>query len=185
MTQYNGYFGCTFCDILRVFVDKGIQYPILPQHEIPLSQLRTDEGILQDMIAAHHTGKPVRRVKGPAALMNLHYHGLFFGSAVDDLHAIHEGNAEHHTGLLLRPGIGTLSSENKLNIINARMKTIKTPSGIARKPQDIKRRAEWKGSEWRNWLFYYSIPCLTGLIPQKYINHLAMLSFATFLLSQE
>ncbi|GAB1868075.1 DUF4218 domain-containing protein [Camponotus japonicus] len=185
MTQYNGYFGCTFCDILGVSVNRGIRYPILPNPEMNVPQLRTNESILQNMIAAYHIGTPVKGVKGPAALMNLHHYGLLSGSAVDDLHAVHEGNAQHHTELLLKPGIGALSAEEKIRIINARMRTIKTPTGIARKPQDIKRRAQWKGSEWRNWLFYYSIPCLTGLIPHKYINHLAMLSFGTFLLSQD
>ncbi|EFN72294.1 hypothetical protein EAG_11530, partial [Camponotus floridanus] len=185
MTQYNGYFGCTFCDILGVSINSGIRYPILPNPEMNVPQLRTNESILQNMIAAYHIGTPVKGVKGPAALMNLHHYGLLSGSAVDDLHAIHEDNAQHHTELLLKPGIGALSAEEKIRIINARMRTIKTPTGIARKPQDIKRRAQWKGSEWRNWLFYYNIPCLTGLISHKYINHLAMLSFGTFLLSQD
>ncbi|CAL1671838.1 unnamed protein product [Lasius platythorax] len=108
MTQYNGYFCCTFCEILGVSVDKGIRYSIL---DVP--QLRTNEGILQNMIAAYHTSTPVKEVKGPTALMNLHHYGLFSGSAVDVLHAVHEGNAQHHTELLLRPGIGTLSAEKK------------------------------------------------------------------------
>lgn len=139
MTQYNGYFGCTFCDILGVSVDRGIQYPILSNPEMNVPQLRTNKSILQNMIAAYHTGTPVKGVKGPAALMNLHHCGLLSGSAVDDLYAVHEGNAQHHTELLLKPGIGDLSAEEKIRIINARMRTIKTPTGIARKPQDIKQ----------------------------------------------
>lgn len=120
-------------------------------------QLRTNDGILQDMIAAYNTNRNVKGIKGPAALMNLNHYGLASGSAVD-LHAVHEGIAQHHMELLLKPGIGPLLTEEKIRIINARMSTIKTPTGVARKSQDIKRRAQWKGSEWRNWLFYYGIP---------------------------
>lgn len=49
----------------------------------------------------------------------------------------------------------------------------------------MKNRRQFKGTEWRNWLLYYSVPCLQGLFAQKYIKLFELLSHPTFLLSQD
>ncbi|KAJ1523194.1 hypothetical protein ONE63_001081 [Megalurothrips usitatus] len=45
--------------------------------------------------------------------------------------------------------------------------------------------AIWKGSEWRNWLSFYVIPCLQGIVPERSLRVLVLLSKAVFLLCRD
>lgn len=50
--------------------------------------------------------------------------------------------------------------------------SIKPPSEITRVPRSITEYKMWKASEWKNFLLYYSLPCLQGIrMPKKYIDH--------------
>lgn len=40
-------------------------------------------------------------------------------------------------------------------------------------------------SELRSWLFHYSLPCLRGVLPEKYLHHYLLLVNAVWLLNQE
>ncbi|KAK3925568.1 Protein transport protein SEC13 [Frankliniella fusca] len=44
-------------------------------------------------------------------------------------------------------------------------------------------RKQMKGSEWRNWIIYFAVPCLKGLINQEHITPVELLSHGAFLLS--
>ena len=41
------------------------------------------------------------------------------------------------------------------------------------------------GSEFRNWLLFYSIPVLSGILPNPYLTHLSLLIAGILLLSSE
>ena len=43
----------------------------------------------------------------------------------------------------------------------------------------------WKASEWRNWILFYAVPCLEGIIRSCDLNHLTLLSRATFILNKD
>ena len=49
------------------------------------------------------------------------------------------------------------------------MLKIKPPCEITRTPQSITEH--YKAHDWKNFTLYYSIPCLDGLMPKKYIQH--------------
>ena len=72
-------------------------------------------------------------------------------------------------------------------VIHARLRTIRTPTFISRKPTNIERYKTWQSTEARNFLLYYMVPCLTGDIlndAHEYIDHFAFLFFL-FLLSRQ
>lgn len=48
---------------------------------------------------------------------------------------------------------------------NNKLLQIKPPCEITRTPRSITERKYWKGSEWRNFLLYYSVVCLQNLMP--------------------
>jgi len=54
---------------------------------------------------------------------------------------------------------------------DARLTNIQSPCEITRTPQSIKQRTQWKASEYKNFLLYYSLICLDGLLPKKYVKH--------------
>ncbi|KAE8742188.1 hypothetical protein FOCC_FOCC012274 [Frankliniella occidentalis] len=73
-------------------------------------------------------------------------------------------------------------------LINARLVSITIPPKLlARTLRGIDTRAKWRGHEWRNWILYYAYPypCLTGLLPLRYLRHLLKLFRATFLVSRD
>ncbi|KYN18658.1 hypothetical protein ALC57_09026 [Trachymyrmex cornetzi] len=54
---------------------------------------------------------------------------------------------------------------------DARLTDIQPPCEITRIPQSITKRSQWKASEYKNFLLYYSLICLDGLLPKKYVKH--------------
>lgn len=69
--------------------------------------------------------------------------------------------------------------------INERLTALKPPTCITRTPRSLKDRAIWKASEWRSWLTLYSLVCLRGILPNKYLIHLSMLVVAIRILLDE
>jgi len=59
----------------------------------------------------------------------------------------------------------------KIRSFDARLTDIQPPCEITRIPQSIKQRTQWKASEYKNFLLYYSLICLDGLLPKKYVKH--------------
>lgn len=189
MSTHSTHYACTMCTIKGVTVDKTVRWP-LEHEEMPLVEERTDAGMKQDMTQATLQEASVRGHQGSTPLMLLPSLNLRDGNGVDDLHAIYEGAVAHITNLLLHNvercdrsmGYDVLCS-----IIDRRLKAITTPSNIARKPGNtsIKNIAQMKGSELRNWILYYALICLLGLIPNVYLKPLEHLSRAAYLFSMD
>lgn len=182
MSQYNAHYGCTICYYYGSYIEGSMRYPLTSHDEV---RKRTHDGIIIDMRTAFENEQTIRGVCGPSELMNLQGFNLIRGQAIDVLHCIWIGVAQKHTNLLLK-SVGYeyyINSDTKA-IINQRLKVIKIPTILSRKPRSLEQMPKWKAIEWRNWLLFYAIPCLQGCIPQKYIDHLAMLSNTVFLLSQ-
>ncbi|XP_018404143.1 PREDICTED: uncharacterized protein LOC108780824 [Cyphomyrmex costatus] len=151
MKQFNGYYGCTFCEHPTEAVDGRRKYVIsesVPEH-------RSDESIRIAMVEAHNrnNGKDVKGVRGPSVLMNLFYFNLIDGMIPDYMHSVLLGSFRQHTELLL-------SSPNEdfyigrpdiLSLIDERLINIQTPKWITRAPRSLTVRRLWKGSEWRSW----------------------------------
>ena len=186
MTLYNRYYWCTFCDHTEIYASGSMKYPIRLHSDLLQLILQTHESFLQQMIEAHALNHEVHGVKGPAPLMNLNHFDLASGFVVDDLHAIYLGVVQFHIKLLFTNVEQDyyLNAESK-RIIDNRLEQIKTPREISRKTRSITFKAQWKASEWRNWLLYFCIVFLKNLIPSKYILHLEMLAQAVFIFSQE
>lgn len=73
----------------------------------------------------------------------------------------------------------------KISDINSRLLEIKPLSNITRMPRPISDRFHWKANEWRNWLLFYSLPCLLGILPKKYLNHFGFFVTAIFMLLKD
>lgn len=80
--------------------------------------------------------------------------------------------------------IDSISLKNLTDTIDSRLLSIQSPTGINRSPRSIEHYCKWKASEWRSWLLLYCISCLQGLLKDKYLAYLTMLSQATNILIQ-
>ena len=171
MTQFNGEFICTFCYSKGEVNASTRTYPI--ENNAPS---RTDNEIRHDMIEAHESQNKVRGVKGVSSLIKLKDFVLSRGVVVDSMHNIFVGVIKQHTELLL---FGRAIDPWYRG--SPRSKAIIIPSRISRYPRNIEDCKNWKASEWRNRLLYYSIFCLKDIIRQQDLDHLKLLSEAAFL----
>ena len=69
--------------------------------------------------------------------------------------------------------------------LNERLMKMTPPHEIHRQPRPMNEKAKWKASEWRSWLFFYSVICLQGLIPIEVLNHYSLMVESIFILLQD
>lgn len=62
---------------------------------------------------------------------------------------------------------------------------VKPPQWFTRLPRSLLDRQYWKASEWRGWLLHYAVPCLRGILPQRFLDHLCLLVNSVFLLLKD
>ena len=75
------------------------------------------------------------------------------------------------------------SCSKLVSVADERLKSIKPPTVITRAPRSLSERKYWKASEYRSWLFYYSLPIMFGLLPDDYYQHYALLCQAIYTLN--
>jgi hypothetical protein len=126
-------------------------------------------------------------VKGPTVLA---LHGCFDlvgGVAIDDLHGVHLGV----TLLLLHLWLDRTNRGkpfligDKIGECDARLLSIKVTDEMSRVPKSLTDFGRWKGAELRNWLLFYSLPVLRGVLAAEYLGHLALLTSAIFIFTSE
>lgn len=180
--QFNGYSACSYCYHPGTLIDgKFVRYTILND-----VQKRTHENALQDMEEAFISGEIINGFKGISPLAALPFFDVINGFAIDYMHTCLIGVVRQLTDLWLesknhRQGyyIG-----RGISRIDAKLLKIKPPNNISRIPKSLKERALWHANEFRNWLLFYSIPCLYNILPKRYLLHFALLSKSIYTLLQ-
>ncbi|XP_046395709.1 cytoplasmic dynein 2 heavy chain 1 [Ischnura elegans] len=190
MSQFNGYYGCTLCYHKGEFTRKGMRYP-LSSTRYPD---RTHEDIVQGMVVAfgkrdekNYRKRLVKGVKGPTPLMLLKHIDLCVSFPPDYMHSVLLGVVRKHVDLLVS-SVGRkyyIGGEDKIAVIDNCLQSIHPPHSITRTPRGLKDMSLWKASEWRSFIVFYCIVCLDGVLKNKYIAHLGMLSTALYLLLQK
>ncbi|KAK3933233.1 Integration host factor subunit beta [Frankliniella fusca] len=196
MQTFHAFYGCTYC-----YQEQERTAPRKRRFEILAepAALRTPESTYQDALIAYEKRdlpKPEDRVhrgvKGPSVNMGLLYFNLIWGFAIDYMHAVLLGIVKTHMKLIFEASrrkywldvTERTAIDDIYKSIDERLLSIKPPTGITRVPRSISMWKCWKASEWRSWLLFYCIPCLCGLIKDKYIVHISLLSRAVSLLLQ-
>ncbi|XP_046409176.1 uncharacterized protein LOC124174087 [Ischnura elegans] len=108
------------------------------------------------------------------------------------MHCILLGVARLHTNLLLecvwkKFWIDMLPEDSMDYMISSVDKQLLKICGvfsITRSARSLTQRKLWRASEWCSWLLFYCIPCLRGLLKNKYLLHLSLLSKAMCILLQ-
>jgi len=197
MQTFSAHNGCTFCYQKTERTVKRLKY--VTQVDPPV--MRTRKLYARDLqesykrqSATRENDRQYKGVKGPSSLASLFYFNLFTGFVVDYLHNILLGVTKTYFELLFqstnRKFWNLLESdiyamEDVIAEIDARLTKITPPTCISRTPRTIKDWSSWKANEWRSFLLFYSIPCLKGLLKDKYLVHFTMLAKGTSLLLQK
>lgn len=181
MKRFNGRCGCTYCLAEGEMADNTWVY------RVGNHQLRTNESIRRDGLEAIQEGHTVNGVKGISALTRLPQFDLREGVPVDGAHNCYLGVAKRLVVRWLTDANEGwyIGNPNSIAAIDAKLLTIKTPTRISRTPRSITMYKLWKATEWRNWLLYYALPCLDGILPQRYMIHLEKLVKAVYILNSD
>ncbi|XP_071570621.1 uncharacterized protein [Temnothorax nylanderi] len=186
MIRFNGFYGCNFCEHPTEGVDGYRRYTMstcVPPNRTDTSiRCRMQNTLNGEILPVMNMG-----IKGPSVLMNLEGFNLVDGIVPDYMHSVLLGVIRQYTEMILtsRGEEYYVGSPNQLAIINQRLTSIRPPTCITRLPRTLEERKCWKASEWRSWLLWYMLICLRGLLPMKYLRHVALLITAIHILLQK
>ncbi|KAK3916587.1 hypothetical protein KUF71_025702 [Frankliniella fusca] len=180
--QFNGNYGCPRC------LQKGEQYEGSTVHvyrHSPNVPLRTNESLQLHGRAAVASGLPCFGVKGVSLLYRM-VSDLIRSTGIDAMHGVFSGLGK----ALLELWFHSDHKESDFTLyhfvdsVNARLKEFKVPSFLNKFTQSVSDLTSWKSLDFKVWLFYYSIPVLSGLMSQVYLDHHMLLVSAVYILSQ-
>ncbi|KAK3744830.1 hypothetical protein QZH41_008812 [Actinostola sp. cb2023] len=137
-------------------------------------------------ISNQESGMSKYSVKGLLGLswaFSLPLFDIVKGTAVDYMHCICEGVIEQHFNKWFGVGDNSIFPchiGKQLQEIDVEILQVKPTSEITRKPRKMSDWHDWKASEKRAFLLYYSVPLLMGRLPEEYLNHYNLLVGAIF-----
>ncbi|KAK6478319.1 hypothetical protein HHUSO_G20613, partial [Huso huso] len=176
MVQYNGLYGCGFCQDSGKVVSKGKgNARVYPYNRD--SYVRTTAETLENAKHALKEGKPVNGVKGPSLLSVIPSFDLIDNFVPDYMHCVLLGV----TRQMAKLWFDTQYHNEKFYLgsmvcmIDRILLSIKPPCNISRAPRSVTIRKYWKAHEWQAWLLFYSVPILKDLLPEKYYVHWCLL----------
>jgi hypothetical protein len=201
---YNGQYGCSFCEIKCTGRGKGNGpgkiYPFdenIAKRPLPL---RTAAKVIQHantLFGESRTEREARGIPHPMHVKGVKGYPPFGliknfdvvnSQSPDYLHSCLVGVVKRWTKHILTST--QHSRDNKYyigqmsNILDEKLKSIRVPSFVTRPPRAVKYLSFWKASEFRNWLFFYSLPCLEGILDKKYLQHHSLLVEAIYTLNK-
>lgn len=186
MTYYNGSEACITCEEPGVTVRQGRGHSKSYPYRSPEAQfpLRSHAQVLEHMNKASVKTR-LKGFKGISGLSFFPSFDMVLGTVPDYMHAVLLGV----TKTLMTKWFSATESgcENfigkQIKQVSQRQMNIRPPYHIERLPRDLEKHyANFKATELQAFLLYYSLPCLYGILQRKYLDHLALLSDAVYIL---
>ncbi len=107
------------------------------------------------------------------------------GYVVDSMHCIDLGVTRNLVSMWFDNSGELWYIGRHVEEINKRLKLFRPPNYIHRLARPITERKFWKASEWRNFLIFYSLIVMKGILPQKYLLHFMLLVDSVHLLQRD
>ncbi len=191
INQFNGQFGCSWCMHEGTVLEKGKghvrAYTVEQNVVYPLR--RSDDLVQHAAMCVDQNVDHVNGVCIASPLILLHDSGFDMVNSftVDYMHAVLLGcvrqfcklwfDTSYHT----KPWyIGT-----QMFLLDRKLLRVRPPSEVRRLPRSLAVRKLWKATEWRNWLLYYSVPVLDGVLSNRYLHHWLLLVYCIYELLKE
>lgn len=180
---FRGEYGCAFC------LHPGEETPVgrgrARVYRGDIQRLRTARQHLEDVttIMQRNNRSVIHGIKGPSVLMNLNMFDVCSSFVPDYLHCVLLGVVktmfEFWTLGKNKDRPFYIGNDAKLDQFDEVFLSIKPPSELTKTPRSIHLAKLWRGHEWKNFLLYYSIPCLKAVnFPNKFLNHWFLLVFS-------
>ena len=176
MSEYNGRFGCGFCEHEGKVVVRGNGHSRVYPLEEDLPPRRTHKNTVAYARIAVASGKPYRGVKGASPLLLLPCFDIIRGFCPEYMHSVLLGVVRQFVNLWLESPGEAFSL--RCHHVDQFLIQEYPPSEVKRSPRSIEERKQWKASEWRSFLLLYSPVVLSGLLPRKFFCHWMLLVYA-------
>lgn len=76
----------------------------------------------------------------------------------------------------------TFISLRDRKLVSIKLQNIKPPRQVQRLSRPIEEKSYWKAREWENWLLFYSVVILRGILKKVYLDHWFLLAEAMHIL---
>lgn len=179
VNQYNGLFGCSYCFQKgeRISVGRGFARVYCYSNN---ERIRTSNGHEELVRLALNRRKVIKGVKGPSIMALVPNLNIIYSYPPEYMHACIIGVGKlfgtewfHSKNRTEKWYLGLKSTD-----FDNRLFAIKPPCEITRTPQSIKNNIQYKANDWKYFILYYSLPCLSGLIDNKYYKHWFLFVFS-------
>lgn len=182
--QFNAFYGCGYCLNKGVTVEKGAGWVRVFPLSYPMPELRTHESTFQHAVTCTRLGHPVKGIKGTSILFFIPFLNVITGLIPDIMHCVYLGVVSQFINLWLgSPGQPYYIPKSSL--IDDELDNFKVPNEILRDFRNMSDHlSDWKASEYRNFLLFYSAIALKKLLPPVYYKHWMLLVNAMRMLLQ-
>lgn len=175
IVNFNGCFGCNTCEIET--------QPCLPiPNKKNVRAYISSECSLRTVETMRNLEKGV---KGVAVISQIPLLDMSTCVVPEYMHCVLLGVVKQCLQFWLERDRGGLSSlHNYTNELDQFMNEIRPPISFHRLPRPVSEFKHWKASEFLNWLLYYSLPALQGILHETYLSHWILLVTGVFNLLQ-
>ncbi|XP_051170591.1 uncharacterized protein LOC127287612 [Leptopilina boulardi] len=176
--QYSGYCSCTYCYQLGFYFGY-VRFPFIGSK----CEVRTHDSHMSDVYLCEKNGKAENGVKGRSSFCSFPNVDMARSFSLDFMHNGVLGVAEQMWKLMkknLTP-VQRSSVEHLLTLIQP-------PRELHRKPEKLSKLGDWKATNWKAWLFYYSVPLLLTVVSENFpiesVEYYALFVNAMYTLSK-
>lgn len=185
LVSHCGFQSCPKCKVFGVKSELSDQIFVYPnaQARDPRTDQETWDNGGQALLVRH----PQNGVLGPSALFQLVLNALS-SLSIDFMHCQYMGCVKKLIKLWTSSKYSEepFSLREHVKVLERLIMSIKPPHFVQRLPSSIDEcLAFWKASEFRSFLFHYSLPVLHGIMDQNYFQHYSMLVMGLYLLNKD
>ena len=180
---FNGYYGCPKCKLRGERSERTEMNHAYPYAEAPLRTMEETK-LYARLAAASNT--VVYGIKRLSAL-SMYVPDYIVSTSIDIMHCGYQGVAKTLMKFWFDEEFAgyPFSLRAVAEGVDQMLLQITPPSYIRRLPRSLCDTLKlWKASEFKAWLFYYSIPVLSTIMTPEYFNHHLLLVHGLYLLNQ-
>ncbi|KAJ1529963.1 hypothetical protein ONE63_006691 [Megalurothrips usitatus] len=192
-----------FCTVCGEWIGGAVRFPLrfkrpalrthdqiveLQERLIDNPELQEEEHLSDEEGIVHRGDVEAQRatlgVIAVSLLINLPYFNMIDGFFLDVMHCIDLGIFKSFLSKWMTDyGYGYYIKDSSKEI-DRRLKTLHPPVELRRHPRELSERKRYTARESHNWLMYYCVPVLTGILDERYLKVWLLLIQAVYLLTQ-
>ncbi|KAE8739600.1 hypothetical protein FOCC_FOCC014899 [Frankliniella occidentalis] len=193
INQYNGRYGCSFCLKRGMYIQRGNGRAriYLDNIFIPRSHAQHMAALwrLEELRAINPARKQYQGIRRGSVLLLLPGFNIIRSFVPDYMHSVLEGVVVamwDHWRCAEYEHQGWYLNAEKRRLIDERLVSIRPPSEVTRPPRSIDTEMKyWRAHEIKSFFLYYSLVCLKGILPDKYLKHWLLLVYSITIFLRE